>query len=138
MSSTTATFIVLGLYALAFIPFVALIRKPALSVAIAGIAAVLALAFSVYHSGMLSNEIPERPALIEEISSADSQGRQCAEAIELAERAGIIRDRSQPGRLVVQETRWKQLPQLARDALTQCVRFQGPADKREEALEIVF
>lgn len=138
MSSTAATFIALGMYAAAFAPLILIHWSFRASMAVAASYAVLALLLSVHLSGILQPGVPKRLSAMSNMKMLGDTNQQCAEAIRIAEESRIILDRSQPSRLVVQEALWKQLPELARNALTHCVEELRSDGRAEGALVVDY
>ena len=89
-----------------------------------------------WHVGFAVGPMPTRAALAPQ-SAGPVGATRCEQALDTAERGGIVRDRSDPSRLVVDEALWQQLPEEVRVALTDCAESLRPADERDEPLEVV-
>lgn len=54
----------------------------------------------------------------------------CAEVLRVSEQGGLIRDRSNPNRLVVDGSLWGRVPETARSAIVQCAESARPDEAR--------
>lgn len=90
-----------------------------------------------WHLGFSIGEVPSRSELMKARSGTALEGSRCEQALAAAERGGIVIDRSNPNRLVVNGAIWQQLPQDVRAPLTECANSLRPLDQRERPVEIV-
>ncbi len=95
------------------------------------------LALLGWHVGFAVGPMPSRAALSSPGIGAAAGSARCDQALDMAQRGGIVLDRSNPSRLVVNDALWQQLPDEVRAALTECADSLRPADRRDEALEVV-
>lgn len=91
----------------------------------------------IWHLGFSIGEIPSREDLVKARSGTALEGSRCEQALAAAERGGIVIDRANPSRLVVDAAIWPQLPQDLRAPLIECANNVRPLDQRERPVEIV-
>lgn len=89
-----------------------------------------------WHVGFSVGPMPDRAALAQPGAAAPGADR-CAQALAAAERGGIVLDRSNPARLVVDQALWSQIPADVQAALTQCADTVRPEHARERPVEVV-
>ena len=89
-----------------------------------------------WHVGFALGPMPTRAALSPRAAAAPG-ATQCEQALDTAQRGGIVRDRSDPSRLVVDEDLWGRIPENVRTALAACADSLRPVDGRDEPLEVV-
>lgn len=89
-----------------------------------------------WHVGFSVGPMPERSALARPAADAPGSDR-CTQALDAAQRGGIVLDRSNPARLVVNPSVWDQIPADIRAALTQCAETVRPAGQRDAPIEVV-
>lgn len=90
-----------------------------------------------WHLGFSIGDVPSRSELTKARSGTALEGSRCEQALAAAERGGIVTDRSNANRLVVDGAIWPQLPQDVRAQLTECANTLRPLDQRERPVEIV-
>ena len=89
-----------------------------------------------YYVGFSVGPMPDRAAIAGPMAGTPSSDR-CAQALEAAQRGGIILDRSNPGRLVVNPSVWSQIPAEMQTALTQCAETLRPEGGSDTPVEVV-
>ena len=62
---------------------------------------------------------------------------QCAQAVSQSEVAGLILDRRNPGRVIVNGRFWNQIPEQAQEALIYCLEQSRARDANSRPVEIV-
>ena len=92
---------------------------------------VVAAFLAVYHGGV---GFGERQATAR--TQADT-ATLCRDAVEQSERGGLLLDRSNPNRVSVDGTMWKQLPERAQEALTYCFGAMRSGQPTQTPVEIV-
>jgi hypothetical protein len=90
-----------------------------------------------WHLGFSIGDVPSRDELVQARAGTALEGSRCEQALTAAERGGIVIDRSNPNRLVVNGAIWQQLPQDVRAPLAECANTSRPIDQRERPVEIV-
>ena len=89
-----------------------------------------------YYVGFSIGPFPDRKAIAGPSGGAPSSDR-CDQAMEAAQRGGIVLDRSNPNRLVVNQNLWGQIPAEMQTALTQCAETLRPEGSGTAPLEVV-
>jgi hypothetical protein len=97
---------------------------------------ILAAALLAWHVGFAVGPMPDARALAQPTADTPSPQR-CEQVLAVAERAGIILDRSNPSRLVVDPALWAQIPEEARTGLAECAESLRPSDGSGEEFEVV-
>jgi hypothetical protein len=107
----------------------------------------LLLGVAVHHTGTSFGRVSQpAPALTtpavpvgagEPAGESEELTQRCTEALDLAERGSIIRDRSNPERLVVDRVLWNQMPEFVKEALIVCLKDARPSGGSEAGIEIV-
>ena len=61
----------------------------------------------------------------------------CGEVVRISEQGRLILDRSDPRRLIVDQTLWPRLPQEVQRGLIECVEAMRPAAARTGPIQVV-
>lgn len=127
MTSIQALLAFSGLTGVILMPLALVWRRPATGTAVAvGYAALLSM-LTGYHVGLFAG--PSLPDLdIAEIARPSIADAQCAELLEVLERKQVILDRREPPHLIVANSLWATLPDVAKSAVGDCVQRDWPAD----------
>jgi len=96
----------------------------------------LSAALLAYYVGFSVGPMPDRAAIAGPIDAAPS-GDRCEQALDAAQRGGIVIDRSNPNRLVVNQSLWDQIPADMRTVLTQCAESLRPEGSSAAPLQVV-
>jgi len=134
MSGTLSSLIVLFVVAVVMVPVLLAHRRPRLAWSVAGLYVAAFLALVVTGSDFSRSP----PVLVARSSAPGAEAAPsgaCGEALSVAEQVGIIRERTEPSRVVVSRSLWEQLPEEAREALAACLRVGRP--EGETAVQIV-
>jgi hypothetical protein len=62
----------------------------------------------------------------------------CGEVVRLSERGRVILNRSNPQRMVVNGSLWRQLPREAQQSIVQCVELMRPAEARSGHMTVLI
>jgi hypothetical protein len=143
MSTVVAISLAFALFVLAFAPLAAAYWKPKARLPAALLYGSLLLGVTVHHTGTSFGRFdqpalaPATPAASVSVGESEELTQRCAEALDLAERGSIIRDRSNPERLVVDRELWNQMPEFVQQALIVCLKDARPSGGSEAEIEIV-
>lgn len=142
MSTLPAILLGLALFAGAFAVLAVAYWKPGARLPAALLYGLLLLGLAVYHTGTWFEPVQQRspaPTAAEfaNTPASDELTRRCAEALEAAESGSLIRDRSNPERLVVDRALWRQMPDSVKQAIVLCLENARPPGGSETEIEIV-
>jgi len=96
---------------------------------------LLGAGLMAYYVGFSIGPLPDRAAIAGPVGGTPSSDR-CEQALDAAQRGGIILDRS-PTRLVVNPSVWSQIPAEMQTALTQCAETLRPPSGDAGPIEVV-
>jgi hypothetical protein len=114
------------------LPAVAAVARPRTAILATPFYLILIAGLFVYHVGLSFGGAPPARADAEEGPST-----LCEQALEQAERGGLIVDRSNPQRVGVRRSLWSQLPQQAKDGLIMCMQGTQPPGAAGRQVAIV-
>ena len=117
--------IALAVYAIGLVPLV-WIASPGLGprwLVLVFAGAILAL--GIFQTGILSRGSLTDTSVGHLLPDQSLRAR-CVEVIDVARKAGVVLDASQPGKLVVQNSIWQQAPAEVRDAISACAAQVAP------------
>jgi hypothetical protein len=142
MSTILAILLSFALIVLALAPLVVAYRFPTARVPVALLYAVLLMGLAVYHTGLSFDRIRPPTAAAAGPGTVSQEGdeeltERCAEALEMAEEGSLIRDKSDPQRLVVDRALWAQVPDFVKETLVLCIERSRPAGQSDAAIEII-
>ena len=143
MSTTVAILLVFALVVLILAPVAVAYRKPAARLPVAAVYGVLLSGLALYHTGTsFARVVPlpggtATPAGEVSMPDTDEVAGRCTEALEMADKGSIIRDRSNLGRVVVAAELWNQLPDMVKQGLVRCLEIAAPADQADVTVQIV-
>lgn len=139
MSSFLASAAVFGLYLLLAVPALLAFVRPRLGWVAVLSYSVLAGLLVVHYVGF---SVGPLPGLTEADLRSPVGGEsaapveQCQQAVQMAERGGLILDRTRT-QVAVRGGMWTQLPKPAQDTLVACLEASRPPGAAEQPLEIV-
>ena len=110
---------------------VGIVRPKAAIVAAPFYIAIMAGLYT-YYVGFSFGSLSEIP-----VRTTGLSGSICERALAEAERGGLIVDRSNPARVRVDQSMWRQVPQQVRDALSTCLEEGRPPQPGANSVEIV-
>ena len=121
--TSVLTMVALGLlFLIIALPGVAAIARPKTAVFAAPFYLVLLAGVLTYHVGFsFGGRLPTVPA------TADGPNSLCEQAVDQAERGGLILNRTDPNRVSVRGDLWTQLPEQAQAGMTRCLEQMRPA-----------
>jgi len=136
MGALMPSAIVLLLFVLLAAPALVAFLRRDLGWKTGGFYGAVAIGLLAWHVGFSVGPMPDVKT-VARASGGAADASQCEQALATAQRGGIVVDRSNPNRLVVRAALWQQLPEDVRAGLTECANSVRPADRREQAVEIV-
>lgn len=152
MSTIPAVLISIALFVLALAPLAVAYRYPRARVPAALIYGLLLVGLTVRHTGLSFGNVPSATAATAEPGAIAGAGagagaapsandeelvERCTEALQMAEEGMVIRDMSDPARLVVNASLWAQLPDFVKETMVLCVEKSQPGGPSAADIEIV-
>jgi hypothetical protein len=144
MSTILAVSLAFALFVVAAAPLAATYWKPRARLPAALFYGALLLGVAVHHTGISFGRVSQSAAAlttpavpVPTAGESEELTERCAEALDLAERGSIIRDRSDPQRLIVDRVLWNQMPEFVQQTLVVCLKDARPSGGSEAEIEIV-
>jgi hypothetical protein len=143
MSTIPAILLSFGLIALALAPCAAAYQYPRARLPAALLYGVMLTALAVHHTGLSLGgvDVPTVAAAAPGAAPLSDQNEElsqrCSEAVDMAEQGSLIRDKSNPQRVVVDRALWAQLPAFVKETLVLCLERSRPAAQAGTDLEII-
>jgi disulfide bond formation protein DsbB len=142
MSTLSAILLGLALFVGAIAPLALAYRNPRVRLLAALFYGFLMLGLTLYHTGIRFEPGYQRSpaptaAGFTNALAPDELTQRCTEALEAAENASLIRNRSNPERLVVDRALWRQMPDSVKQAIVMCLENSRPPGGSESEIEII-
>lgn len=138
MPVSLAILALVALFMIIAAPAFFVVARPRVATAVIPIYVVLFMGLAIYHVGYSwSGNADPSKSPTSMAGRAGGSSSLCEQALDQLDQAGVILDRSDPLRVVVNQEFWAQLPQNAKDGLIACLQLQRPENRSEEPVEIV-
>ena len=134
MSTAASSILVFALYLVLAAPLLWGLFNGKLASSLGVFYLAITAGVAAYHLEFAAPDLPPmvRPAAVLEEVATDPR---CAKALDLSEQAGLVLERGDSTRLVVDEALWAQTPEEVRDALVACHGATGPAGVVPQVIE---
>jgi hypothetical protein len=143
MSTIPAIVVSFVLIALALAPLVAAYRYPRARLPAALLYGMMLTGVAVYYTGLSLGGVSvptvagNTPGPAPTTEEGQELTQRCREALEMAEQGSLIRDKSDPQRLVVDRALWGQLPAFVKETLVLCLERSRPPAQAGTAIEVI-